>query len=214
MLLSSFPYQASRELLLRWSHEATTIDANADKFRRHVLDDFLRSLMENKADARRFIDEHKRLFDSEHRKVRLPLSLRAHANPAAVLVQAQSDADEAERHYQTKVRSYTTKNNDLNKASAGRQPVRCIERTNETAYNGTFCLGLRKGNDNRELKRQVIDKRDHVYRAHNDYVLALREYNAIDAQHVRKIRNLLAYYEDVQLLLNRQWSVRGISHLR
>jgi len=58
------------------------------------------------------------------------------------------------------------------------------------------------------MKRLVLEKRDSVYRAHNDYVLALREYNFTDGQYVRKIQNLLNYHEEAQLILNQQWLVK------
>ena len=58
------------------------------------------------------------------------------------------------------------------------------------------------------MKRLVMEKRDHVYRAHNEYVLKVREYNFIDEQYVRKIHNLLIYHEETQLILNRQWFVK------
>jgi hypothetical protein len=61
------------------------------------------------------------------------------------------------------------------------------------------------------MKRLVVEKRDNVYRAHNEYVLALREYNFIDEQYIRKIRHLLVYHEEAQLILNRQWLVKSIS---
>jgi len=60
------------------------------------------------------------------------------------------------------------------------------------------------------MKRLVIEKRDHVYRAHNEYVLAVREYNFIDEQYFRKVQNLLVYHEEAQVILNRQWLVDKI----
>jgi len=72
-----------------------------------------------------------------------------------------------------------------------------------------FYLAARIGDDSRigDIKRQVIEKRDNVYRTHNEYVLAIREYNFIDEQYIRKIHNLLVYHEEAQLILNRQWLV-------
>jgi hypothetical protein len=55
------------------------------------------------------------------------------------------------------------------------------------------------------MKLLVLEQRDNAYRAHNDYVLAVREYNFIDEQYIRKIHSLLAYHEESQLILNRQW---------
>ena len=75
-----------------------------------------------------------------------------------------------------------------------------------------FYLAVRIGEDNRigDMKRLVLEKRDNVYRVHNEYVLAVREYNFIDEQYVRKICNLLVYHEEAQLILNRQWLVKKI----
>ncbi len=71
---------------------------------------------------------------------------------------------------------------------------------------------LEKGDDSRirHLKESVIDKRGYVYRAHNDYIIKIREYNFIDQQHVQKIRNLLNYHEVVEFILNKSWSVLSI----
>ena len=73
-------------------------------------------------------------------------------------------------------------------------------------------LDPRKGDDTRikNLKDIVIDRRGNVYRAHNEYILKIREYNFIDEQYVRKIRNLLNYHEQIQLVLNKSWLVISI----
>jgi hypothetical protein len=72
-----------------------------------------------------------------------------------------------------------------------------------------FYLAARIGDDSRivDIKRQVIEKRDNVYCAHNEYVLTIREYNFIDEQYIRKMNNLLVYHEEVQLILDQQWLV-------
>ena len=51
----------------------------------------------------------------------------------------------------------------------------------------------------------MIEKRDNVYRAHNAYVLTVRDCNELDEQYVHKMHDLLDYHEKVQLILNRQW---------
>jgi hypothetical protein len=73
-------------------------------------------------------------------------------------------------------------------------------------------LDSRKGDDARikSLKDIVIERRGNVYRAHNEYVLKIREYNFIDEQYVRKVRNLLIYHEEIQLILNKPWLVISI----
>jgi hypothetical protein len=58
--------------------------------------------------------------------------------------------------------------------------------------------------------RSVIEKRDNVYCAHNEYVIAVREYNFIDEQYFRKVQNLLVYHEEAQVILNQQWLVDKI----
>jgi hypothetical protein len=75
-------------------------------------------------------------------------------------------------------------------------------------------LDSRKGDDSRirHLKESVIDKRGNVYRAHNDYIIKIREYNFIDQQYVQKIRNLLNYHEAVEFILNKSWSVSNHHH--
>ncbi|UJR37690.1 hypothetical protein I4U23_030385 [Adineta vaga] len=55
-------------------------------------------------------------------------------------------------------------------------------------------------------KNSELSKISEAARNDNRIVsLTLREYNSIDEQHVRKVHNLLVYYEEVQLILNRQW---------
>ena len=73
-------------------------------------------------------------------------------------------------------------------------------------------LAAKIGDDNRiaEMKRLVMVKRDHICHAHNEYVLAIREYNFNDDLYIRKMHNLLTYQEDSQLILNRQWLVHKI----
>lgn len=70
-------------------------------------------------------------------------------------------------------------------------------------------LGVRKGDDSRKkhLKDIVIEKRGFLYRAHNEYILKIREYNFIDGEYVSKIRNLINYHEEAQLILNKSWLV-------
>ena len=60
----------------------------------------------------------------------------------------------------------------------------------------------------------VIERRGNLYRSHNDYILKMREYNFIDEQYVRKVRNLLIYHEEAQLILNKQWSVISVSFFK
>ena len=52
-----------------WSRRATTIGSNADEFRRLVVDDLLKNLLENKSDAKRVLEDQKRQYDDEHLKV-------------------------------------------------------------------------------------------------------------------------------------------------
>ncbi|CAF1621235.1 unnamed protein product, partial [Adineta ricciae] len=157
---------ACHGVLMLWSRRATTISSNADEFRRLVLDDLLKNLLENKADAKRVLEDRKRQYDDEHRKVR-------------------RDVLEADKHYSNEAKVFVTKNNELNKISGA----------------------ARIGNDNRitDLKRVVIDKRDNVYRAHNAYVLTVRDCNEFDEQYVHKLHDLIDYHEKTQLILNRQW---------
>lgn len=76
-------------------------------------------------------------------------------------------------------------------------------------FDSFVCLGTKKTDDSRikHLKESVIEKRGNVHRAHNDYIIKLREYQFIDQQYVHKIRNLLIYHESVELILNKSWSV-------
>lgn len=63
--------KASREVFLQWSHLATTISSSAEHFRKTVIDDLLKELIEQKTDSKKFLDEEKRKYDAEHRKVSL-----------------------------------------------------------------------------------------------------------------------------------------------
>jgi len=76
-------------------------------------------------------------------------------------------------------------------------------------FNIFIYLDARKSDDTRikHLKDSVIEKRGNVYRAHNEYIVKIREYNFVDKQYVHKVRNLLIYHEEVQLILNKSWLV-------
>ena len=70
--MSCFSFEkVSRETFLQWSHLATTITSNAEQFRRTALDDLLKVLIEQKIDSKKYLDDEKRRYDAEHRKVRL-----------------------------------------------------------------------------------------------------------------------------------------------
>ena len=60
---------ASRDVFLQWSHLATTITSNIEQFRRIIIDDLLKELTEQKMDSKKFLDDEKRRYDAEHRKV-------------------------------------------------------------------------------------------------------------------------------------------------
>jgi hypothetical protein len=60
---------ASRDVFLQWSHLATTITSNTEQFRRLIIDDLLKELIEQKMDSKKFLDDEKRRYDGEHRKV-------------------------------------------------------------------------------------------------------------------------------------------------
>jgi hypothetical protein len=79
-------------------------------------------------------------------------------------------------------------------------------------FNIFIHLDARKGDDSRikHLKESVIEKRGHVYRAHNEYTVKIREYNFVDKQYVHKVRNLLIYHEEIQLILNKSWLVLSL----
>ncbi|CAF3398988.1 unnamed protein product [Rotaria sp. Silwood1] len=98
---------------------------------------------------------------------------------------AQNNVTEAEKHYSNACKLYVAKNNELTK----------------------FTALAKIGDDNRiiEMKRSVMENQDYVYRAHNEYVLALRNYNFIDEQYIRKVNNLLVYHQETQLFLNQSW---------
>lgn len=65
-----FLFKASREVFLQWSNLATTISSSAEHFRKTIIDDLLKELIEQKMDSKKFLDEEKRRYDAEHRKVR------------------------------------------------------------------------------------------------------------------------------------------------
>jgi hypothetical protein len=54
---------------MQWSYIATTIDSNADQFQRNILDILLKDLLEQKNDSKKFLDDQKRLYETEHQKV-------------------------------------------------------------------------------------------------------------------------------------------------
>lgn len=73
-------------------------------------------------------------------------------------------------------------------------------------------LGVKAADDKRiqDMERSVIEKRDYVYRAHNEYVLSIREYNFTYERYICKIESLILYYEAAQFILNQQWFVNCI----
>jgi len=73
-------------------------------------------------------------------------------------------------------------------------------------------LDARKSDDSRikHLKDSVIEKRANLYRAHNEYIVKIREFNFADKQYVLKVRNLLIYHEEIQLILNKSWLVLSL----
>ncbi|CAF2524438.1 unnamed protein product [Rotaria sp. Silwood2] len=98
---------------------------------------------------------------------------------------AQNNVTEAEKHYSNAAKTYVAKNNELTK----------------------FTASAKIGDDNRitEMKRSVMENQDNVYRAHNEYVLALRNYNFIDEHYIHKISNLVTYHQETQIFLNQSW---------
>lgn len=72
-----------------------------------------------------------------------------------------------------------------------------------------FTLDTRKNEDSKikNLKDTVNEKRGNVYRAHNDYLFKIREYNFIDKDRVEKIRSLVNYYDESQKFINKSWLV-------
>jgi hypothetical protein len=54
---------------MQWSYIATTIDSNADQFQRDILDNLVKDLLEQKNDSKKFLDDQKHLYETEHRKV-------------------------------------------------------------------------------------------------------------------------------------------------
>jgi hypothetical protein len=61
--------KAGRELLIQWSYEATMIDSNADQFRNKILDNLIENLLEQKADSKKFLEDQKHQYETEHRQV-------------------------------------------------------------------------------------------------------------------------------------------------
>jgi hypothetical protein len=66
-------FKGSREVFLQWSHLATTITSNAEQFRKTIIDDLLKELIEQKTDSKKSLDDEKRRYDVEHRKVSVEL---------------------------------------------------------------------------------------------------------------------------------------------
>jgi hypothetical protein len=66
-------YKACYELLMQWSYGATKIDSNANEFQQNILDNLIKNLLEQKNDSKKFFDDQKRLYDTEHRKVNIPI---------------------------------------------------------------------------------------------------------------------------------------------
>jgi len=58
---------------MQWSYSATKIDSNADEFQQKILDNLIKNLLEQKNDSKKFFDDQKRLYDTEHRKVNLSI---------------------------------------------------------------------------------------------------------------------------------------------
>jgi hypothetical protein len=54
---------------MQWSHKATIIDSNADKFRHDIIDDLLKQLLEQKNESKKFLEDQKRQHEVERQKV-------------------------------------------------------------------------------------------------------------------------------------------------
>ena len=54
---------------MQWSHLATTISSSVEQCRRTIVDDLIKELIEQKKDSKKFLDDEKRRYDLEHRKV-------------------------------------------------------------------------------------------------------------------------------------------------
>ncbi|CAF4315179.1 unnamed protein product, partial [Rotaria magnacalcarata] len=52
------------------------------------------------------------------------------------------------------------------------------------------------------MERIVMEKRDYLYHAHNEYVLAIREYDFNGKQQICKIISLAIYFEKAQSILD------------
>jgi hypothetical protein len=70
----SFFSQASREVFLQWSHLASEITKKTVEFRRNIIDDSLKELIEQKNDSKKYLDEEKRRYDLKHRTVSCSLA--------------------------------------------------------------------------------------------------------------------------------------------
>ncbi|CAF2069418.1 unnamed protein product [Rotaria magnacalcarata] len=156
----------SREIFSQWSQLAITMSSNAEVFRKTVLDNLIKELLEQKTDSKKFFEEERRRYDGEHRK-------------------AQRDVADADKRYLEEAKSYVVKNNELTKLQNS----------------------ARRNDDSRvkSLKDAVMEKRANVYRAHNDYIFKIREYNLIDKEHAQKVRSLINYHEESQFFINKSW---------
>ncbi|CAF3712933.1 unnamed protein product [Rotaria socialis] len=97
---------------------------------------------------------------------------------------AEENVKEAEERYANEAKVFCAKNAELMKVKAAA-----------------------KIDDNKRIamERFVMEKRDYLYRAHNEYILAIREYDFHGKQQMCKIISLAIYFEKAQSILNQDW---------
>ncbi|CAF4261311.1 unnamed protein product [Rotaria magnacalcarata] len=99
----------------------------------------------------------------------------------AEMQKAEENVKEAEERYVNEARVFCAKNAELMK-------VKAAARMND--------------NKQIEMERIVMEKRDYLYHAHNEYVLAIREYDFNGKQQICKIISLAIYFEKAQSILD------------
>ena len=108
---------------------------------------------------------------------------------------------DTEKRYSDEAKAYALKNTELTKLQSktmvGRSGLECL------------ILGSRRCDESRvkQMEESLKSKGANVYRAHNEYIIKLREYNFTDQIYLYKIRTLLDYHESIECLLNRAWFV-------
>lgn len=74
-------------------------------------------------------------------------------------------------------------------------------------FFSSFFSATRKLDESKikSIKENLNEKRANLCRTHNDYVYKIREYQLIDEENLHRLRSLLNFQEEIQIILARNW---------